>query len=110
MERGDGTSMAPFPWGRKFIFQIFLGNSKNLQKHVEFHNRVQKLNFVTLDFKNITLISLVKDNKEDSKTLIDYLLVNKLKIHHIIADGSKYKQEKIFNKLKNPLKKYSYYG
>ena len=65
---------------------------------------------MTLDFKNITLISLVKDNKEDSKILIDYLLVNKLKIHHIIADGSKYKQEKIFNKLKNPLKKYSYYG
>ena len=43
-------------------------------------------------FKRITFISLIKNNSKDSKILIKYLQKNKIYINHIIADGSKKKQ------------------
>ena len=62
------------------------------------------------EIKDITFITLVKDNLADSYLLINYLKKNKINFNHIIADGGKKKQETIFKNLKNPLLRYYYFG
>lgn len=60
--------------------------------------------------KNVTFISLLKDNEDDSSLLVNYLKKKKLNFNHIISDGSERSQKKIFKDLKNPFLKYYYFG
>ena len=65
---------------------------------------------MTDGFKNVTFISLLKDNKDDSELLIKYIKQSKLFLNHLIADGSKKNQKKIFEDLSNPKLSYYYFG
>lgn len=59
---------------------------------------------------DVTIITLVKDNAQASSLLIKFLKKKKIKINHIIADGSKKKQEKEFQEINNSKQKYFYFG
>ena len=61
-------------------------------------------------FKNVTFISLLKDNEDDTDLLVNYLKKKNLNFNHIISDGSKKSQKKLFKDLKNPFLKYYYFG
>ena len=60
--------------------------------------------------KKITFISLIKDNPEDTLILLKYLSSLNFKISHLIADGSKNNQKRIFEKFNNLKFKYYYFG
>ena len=60
-------------------------------------------------FKNVTFISLLKDNENDTNLLVNYLKKKKININHIISDGSKKNQKKIFKNLENPFTRYYYF-
>ena len=62
-----------------------------------------------IDFKHTSFLILVKDEKFFSKKLVNHINSQNIKAEIIIADGSKKKQKKIFDKL-NLKKKYFYFG
>ena len=62
-----------------------------------------------IELKHTSFLILVKDEIFFSKKLIKYINSKKIKAEFIIADGSKKKQKKIFDKLKSK-KKYYYFG
>jgi len=64
----------------------------------------QKIKFLQTNF-----LILVKDQEFFSKKLVNHLNEQNIEAEFIIADGSKKKQNKIFNKLKFR-KKYYYFG
>jgi len=63
-----------------------------------------------MNFEKITFIILLKDNPQQSKNLIHYINNLPFKINIVIADGSKYKQKKIFQNISNAKKNYFYSG
>ena len=62
-----------------------------------------------IEFNHTSFLILVKDNEFFSKKLIKHINSQNVKAEFIIADGSKNKQKKIFDKL-IPKKKYYYFG
>jgi glycosyltransferase domain-containing protein len=62
-----------------------------------------------IEFKHTSFLILVKDEKSFSKKLVNHINSQNIKAEIIIADGSKRKQKKIFDKL-NLKKKYFYFG
>ena len=62
-----------------------------------------------IDFKHTTFLVLVKDEEFFSKKLVEHINSQNIKAEIIIADGSKKKQNKIFEKLKIK-NKYYYFG
>ena len=63
-----------------------------------------------MNFKKITFIILLKDNPQQSKKLINYINNLPFKINIVIADGGKYKQQKIFQNISYAKKIYFYSG
>lgn len=63
-----------------------------------------------MNFKKITFIILLKDNPQQSKNLINYINNLPFKINIVIADGGKYKQQKIFQNISYAKKTYFYSG
>ncbi len=63
----------------------------------------------SIDFKHTSFLILVKDEEFFSKKLVNHINSQNIKAEIIIADGSKRKQKKIFDKL-NIKKKYFYFG
>ena len=57
-----------------------------------------------IEFNHTSFLILIKDNEFFSKKLIKHINSQNVKAEFIIADGSKNKQKKIFDKLK-PKKK-----
>lgn len=62
-----------------------------------------------LEIKNTSFLILVKDEETFSRKLVKHINKQNVKAEFVIADGSKKKQKKIFDKL-NQRKKYYYYG
>ena len=62
-----------------------------------------------IKFNHTSFLILIKDNEFFSKKLIKHINSQNVKAEFIIADGSKNKQKKIFDKL-IPKKKYYYFG
>lgn len=63
----------------------------------------------SIDFKHTSFLILVKNEEFFSKKLVNHINSQNIKAEIIIADGSKRKQKKIFDKL-NTKKKYFYFG
>ncbi len=62
-----------------------------------------------LKIENTSFLILVKDEETFSRKLVKHINKQNVKAEFVIADGSKKKQKKIFDKL-NQRKKYYYYG